>query len=72
MQHVYCVVCSETVSVVCESGEDYDCHIRLFQSSLGNPSGFHLQCPKQVHVYLRGGKQIVCIIFRFSHLVILL
>jgi len=64
----YC--CSKTVNVITQSGADYDCDVDVFTRSLGNPEKFHLECPQQVHVHLRGGKQIVCI--RFSLLGILL
>jgi len=60
------------VTVVTENGDEYDCDVNLFSTSLGKPDDFHLQLPQQVHVQLRGGKQIVCIMFRFSHLGILL
>jgi len=60
------------VTVITQSGEEYDCELELFTKSLAKPEHFHLQCPKQVHVHLRGGKEIVCIMFRFSHLGILL
>jgi len=60
------------VTVVTENGDRYDCDVDLFTKSLGKPDDFHLECPKQVDVHLHGGKQIVCKMFRFSHLGILL
>ena len=42
-----------------QSGDEYDCEMKLFTKSLAKPEQFHLQCPKQVHVHLLIAESVV-------------